>query len=189
MVTNELELIKRIKSGDEIAKSDLYYMYKSLVSSIARKYYLIGGDIEDLIQEGMLGLFRAVDMYDHDKNDNFMAYAYIIIERAIIYAIRRNNTEKEKQHQDLFIASTNDGMQFPDEELSPEEYILQNEKAEELLDSIREHLSPQEKKVFKLYLEGYNYHDIADTLGKSDKSIDNALNRIKTKSRIILKGE
>ena len=82
-----------------------------------------------------------------------------------------------------------DGFQIPVDGLNPLDELLQNEKVEEMLQTIYSHLSPLEVKVLKLYLEGYNYHDIAQFLNKPDKSIDNALNRIKTKSRKVLKGE
>ena len=189
MIIDELELISQAKAGNTLAANDICAMYKNMVASIARKYYLIGGDTEDLIQEGMKGLYNAVLSFDKDKNDNFKAYAYTLILREIISAIRHNNTDKAKSNNDMLFYDDEDGYQVPLDGLNPLDELLQNEKVEEILQSIYSHLSPMEVKVLNLYLEGYNYHDIAHFLGKPDKSIDNALNRIKTKSRKILKGE
>ena len=189
MSINELELIKQAKAGDSLAANDICTMYKSLVVSIARRYYLVGGDTEDLISEGMAGLLNAIISFDSTKNDNFKAYASTLIIRAIIGAIRHNNTEKAKLSTDMLFYDDEDGIQIAIDELNPEDDFLQNEKVIELRARINAKLSTLEIKVLDLYLEGYNYHDIAHRLGKQDKCIDNALNRIKNKTRKVLKGE
>jgi RNA polymerase sporulation-specific sigma factor len=189
MSINELELIKQAKAGNTFAANDICTMYKSLVVSIARRYYLVGGDTEDLISEGMSGLFKAIISFDCTKNDNFKAYASTLIIREIIGAIRRNNTEKAKVSSDMLFYDDEDGIQIAIDELNPEDDFLQNEKVVELRAKINARLSPLEIKVLDLYLDSYNYHDIARKLNKQDKCIDNALNRIKNKARQVLKGE
>ena len=189
-MNEELSLIYKAKAGDTLALDAIFAKYKQFITSISRKYYLVCGDIEDLVIEGMMGLYKAILSYDESKNDNFKAYAYTIILREILGAIRHDNTNNNKMFSDMLFLDDEDGIQFTGDELNPEDDFLQNEKVKEMLQSIKEHLSAMENEVLGLYLDGFNYHDIALTLGKSDKSIDNALTRIKTKLKdIFYKGE
>lgn len=188
MTKDELELIKLAKAGDTMALEDIFAIYKNMVVGISRKYFLVGGDTEDLIQEGMMGLFKAVVSYNENKNDNFKAYAYTIIVHEILGAVRHNNTDKVKSNNEMLFFDDEDGIQFAEDNLNPEEEVIQNEKVEGMLSTIKSHLSDFENKVLSMYLDGYNYRDIATRLHKTDKSIDNALNRIKSKLQY-LKGE
>lgn len=187
-MSEELSLIYKAKAGDTLALDTIFANYKQFVTSISRKYYLVCGDLEDLVIEGMMGLYKAILSYDETKNDNFKAYAYTIILREILGAIRHDNTNNNKMFSDMMFLDDEDGIQFTGDELNPEDDFLQNEKVKEMLQSIKSRLSGFENKVFELYLAGFNYHDIAQKLDKTDKSIDNALNRIKNKLQY-LKGE
>lgn len=174
---NEIELIKLAQEGDSDAMQKILDQNKYLVMAIARKYYLIGGEKEDVIQEGMIGFFKAINTFDFNKNDNFKGYATSLIVREIISAIRRANTGNN--------SILNESVSFDDNLISalnhPEKYVIDEENYNEINDEIYKLLSPFESMVVKNYLKGYNYIDIATILDKDPKSIDNALSRIKSK--------
>ena len=137
-----------------------------------------------------MGVYDAALTYNVEKNDSFRAYAHVIIVRCILQAIRKNNTYHNKILADVMYLDGDESVQIVADDADPENDLIQNEKVEEMLQSMREHLSDMENEVLALYLAGFNYHDIAHKLGKSDKSIDNALTRIKTKLKdIFYKGE
>lgn len=178
MIEKEIELLRRAKSGDTNAIDELLSINKHLVVSVSRKYYLLGGDKEDLIQEGMIGLFKAISSFDESKSDNFSLYAITLIEREIISAIRRANSGSQHFLSDSVFVESED--EFSDN-FSPESDLISEENVDELTSEIQTHLSKFEKQVMMYFLKGYNYVDIAKILGKPNKSIDNALSRIKTK--------
>ena len=178
MSERELELLKLAKSGSAYAIDELLAIHKHLVVSVARKYYLLGGDKEDLIQEGMIGLFKAINSFDSAKNNNFVAYAITLIEREIITAIRRANTHAQQFLSESLLFDNDDELPSND---SPESEFINEESRVELTQEISLHLSTFERQVVEFYLKGYNYVDISKMLGKSGKSIDNALTRIKKK--------
>ncbi len=176
MREEELKLIKSAQEKDNDAINQILEEYRHLVKSIARKYFLIGGDAEDVNQVGMMGLFKAINSFNVDKNDNFSAYASIIIQREIISAIRKSSG----------LEDTHSGEEEDVEEenfttINPETEILNKESQDELIHEIYSKLSSFERLVADYYLQGYNYKDIAVMLGKSSKSIDNALSRMKKK--------
>lgn len=182
------ELICLSKLGDSNAISKLLTKYKHLVKNVARKYYLVGGDQEDLMQEGMIGLYDAILSFDVSKNDHFEAYAYLIIQRNILNAIKRDsalkfsplndgahlNHQGELEHEESSFA-------YPMEQKTPEEVLLQQERDHAFEEAIDTHLSDLEKDIVRLYLKGKSYSEIASSLGIRPKSVDNALSRIKKK--------
>lgn len=182
------EWIMLAKLGDANAISELMTKYKHLVKNVARKYYLVGGDTEDLMQEGMIGLYDAILSYDASKNNHFEAYAYLIIQRNILNAIKKDSAIKNAplndgahlNHQGE-VERDDGNFAYPMEVMTPEEILLQQEKDHAFLQAIDKDLSDLEKKIVKEYLKGRSYVDIANTLGISAKSVDNALSRIKTK--------
>lgn len=174
----EKELFKKVRNGESCAVDDLLVMYKHLVVSIARKYYLIGGDKEDLIQEGMIGLFKAITSFDEEKNNNFVPYAIMLIEREIISAIRRANSGSQQFLSESILVDNEDELT---DNAYPESDLIEEENKIELTNEIFDKLSSFEKQVVEYYLKGYNYMDISKLLGKPSKSIDNALLRIKKK--------
>ena len=186
------KLLERAKNGDEYAMEEILAQRKQLVNSVVRKYFLIGGDTEDLIQEGVYALFKAVRAYDKTKNSSFDAYAYMVIERRIISIIKSANSKKnlplneavKVNNQGTISTDDNDdGVEYmiSSADPDPENELLDNDSYNELMAKIKETLSVYENKVLELYLEGYNYNDIALKLDVSSKSVDNALNRIKNK--------
>ena len=178
MKENEFELLGLARSKDAGAIEQVLAKYKHLVVSIARKYFLIGGDKEDLIQEGMMGLSRAINSFDESKSDNFSGYATMLIEREIISAIRSANAGNQQAlNEGIFIDN--------DDELGdatcPESDFINEESTFELTNEIMGKLSKFEKVVVEYYLKGYTYLDIAKITEKQPKAIDNALSRIKKK--------
>lgn len=178
----EKELIVLAKSGDNNAIDEILKSLKPLVSAISRKYYLLGGDSEDLVQEGMIGLFKAINAFDYSKNDNFKNFAMKIVEREIISAIRRESSSKNRVlDESVFVEDLEQlcGESYPEDE------FLVEESYKEFSEEIYKNLSPLEKKVLKLFLKGYLYTDIAVVLKKKPKAIDNALTRIKSKLKYL----
>lgn len=180
-------LIDMYRVGNETAIETLFDRYKNLVRKKAKSMYIAGGDNDDLIQEGMIGLFKAVRDYKSDKEASFYSFAQLCITRQLSSALEASN---RKKHMPLntyisFSQSDSDGTEFEemlqDDIASPEQLLIEKEKFKEFKEQLWNKLSNMEKKVLQLYLEGNNYTTIAHMLGKSDKSIDNALSRIRQK--------
>lgn len=153
--------------------------YKDMVSARAHKYFILGGDVEDLIQEGMIGLFQAAQSYDASKHASFSTFANLCVERRLISAVRSANREKH--------LALNTSLSLDDEanplplEAGPAtdpEYLAMRQN---LLDEYSSKLSPFETEVLKALLEDKNYRQIAQELGKTPKSVDNAIQRIRNK--------
>lgn len=196
----ENKLILDAKNGSESALESLMEMYKPLVVKIARKYFLINSSFDDLIQEGMWGLFKAYRSFDEKNEVSFKNYATLIINRQIQTAIKTNNRNKNtplntyfsinNQGKILFSTANDDsenedenGFFLPSNSLTPEESVLFREKIKEINNFVEKILSSFEKRVLHLFVSGLNYVEIAKKLKKEPKSIDNALSRIKIKLR------
>ena len=186
------ELIQRLRAGDAGIMDYVLYKYKPLVRKKANAMFLIGGDTDDLIQEGMIGLFKAIRDFRQEKEASFYHFAEICITRQIYSAVEASN---RKKHAPLntyvsFYSETGEEGQPLSEVLisensdNPEERMIERENVEQFLEQIRENLSKMECKVLDDYLSGLNYQQIAEKMGKQPKAIDNALQRIKNKIRI-----
>lgn len=189
------EIISFIKEGNQDATEYLLKKYSPLVKKSIRTLYLIGADTEDLSQEGMIGLFKAIQNYQTDNSASFYTFAKICIDRQIYSAIKAS---KRKKHSPLnsyisFYNRTNEA----DVELinnleagndsNPEYIILDKENTSRIEEMLEESLSKLEKKVLHLYLDGKSYSDIAAMLDKPIKSVDNAVQRIRDKVKKSLK--
>ena len=177
------ELIARFRKGEEGISDYLMEKYKELVRKKARAMFLIGGDTDDLIQEGMIGLFKAVRDYQPDKEASFQTFARLCIDRQMYNAIQNSNRQK---HQPLnsYVSLSHEDEEgnFEDFHMeNPESILIDRENVEALENEIKKSLSPLENRVLQLYLDGNGYMDIARILGKTPKSIDNALRRIRGK--------
>lgn len=183
------ELVKLSHDGDELALEYLIERYKYFVRSKARSYFLVGADHEDIIQEGMIGLYKAAR--DYKEESSFRSFAELCITRQMITAIK---TATRQKHIPLNSYVSLSEPLYDDNEdktlvdmlaarktIDPEEMFLRREKNEMLNAEIENKLSDLEKTVLSLYLGGMNYHEIAAELSRSPKSIDNALQRIKNK--------
>lgn len=180
-------LIKQCRLGDQAALDYIMNKYKPLVIKKARTMFLMGGEAEDLIQEGMIGLFKAVQDYQLDKDVTFYTFAKLCIERQIYSAV---TSAGRKKHGPLNgYISLNDSSSLEDYDrffVNPEEAVIDRERMSIIAEKLSDRLSSLEKSVFKLYMEGYGYAQMAERLGKKEKSIDNALHRIKSKLQMIL---
>ena len=188
--TDEQLIVKRREGGAE-AERLLYERYKQTVRSRAHTYFLIGADHEDLVQEGMIGLYRAVCDYDPGKAASFRSFAELCITRRILSAIKRATRKKHSPlntyislNQPIF-TENEDGSLFDTMQnlrvVDPEEELIGREDYERILRYLGENLSKLEQTVLNLYLNGYSYQQIAVKLNRPPKSIDNALQRIKHK--------
>ncbi len=186
----EEEVISLAKSGNDEAMEFLFDKYKSAVKAVARSYYIVGGDEDDLIQAGMIGVFLAVKSYN--GNGPFYPYVYRGIKNHIITLIRKSN---QKKHAPLYnyisLSSQDDGDIVKsniamDEKFEPEREYINKEAERELKEKIKKTLSSYENQILSLYLQGYSYEDICKKTNKNYKSIDNALQRIKKKIQSVL---
>ncbi len=193
------KLVEFSADGDEMATECILARYKNLVRSRARMYFLAGADKEDLIQEGMIGLFKAIRDFDEKRPASFRGFAELCIKRQIITAVK---TATRQKHQPLnsYISLNNPVYDNESEgfledvipggaETDPEHLFILRENAEFLNDRMEEVLSGLEKAVLALYLEGKSYQEISKALDKPTKSIDNALQRVKKKMEKFDDGE
>ncbi len=198
---SDIELIMRSRDGDGEVADYLMEKYKDLVRSKARSMFILGADNDDLIQEGMIGLFKAVRDYDAGRDASFYTFAELCISRQIYTAVQASRRQKHiplNNYISLYGNVSDD--ELDDDKylidslsssgsLSPEEMIIDRENVEGLEQKIEESLSSFEKQVLDLYVTGMSYVQIARVLGKDEKSTDNALSRLKGKIKKILKEE
>ena len=188
-------LCRLAASGDPLAETELVGRYTRLVRVCARPLFLAGGDSEDLIQEGMIGLFKAVRDYDCGRDASFYTFADLCISRQMYTAVQAS---KRLKHSPLnsYVSLYERSSEGTDNEeknliealaartqMSPEELFLDKERVEDLERAIETELSSFEKQVLDLYLTGMSYTQIAKVLGRDEKSTDNALQRLKSKIR------
>ncbi len=179
------ELISRFKNGESEILDYLMEKYKNMVRKKARTMFLIGGENDDLIQEGMIGLFKAVRDYQPDRDATFQTFAGICVDRQIYNAIQSSNRQKHQPLNSYISLSEQNGEN--EEHLgdtwieNPELIIINQENLQSLEEKITATLSSMENQVLKYYLAGNDYGEIACIMGKTSKSIDNALRRIRTK--------
>ncbi|MBQ9444378.1 MAG: sigma-70 family RNA polymerase sigma factor [Lachnospiraceae bacterium] len=190
------EIIETVREGEASGMDELFERYKNVVRSIASTMYLIGGETEDLIQEGMIGLFKAVQEYDPGRDASFGTFARLCITRQIYSAVKASGRKKHiplNTYVSLYEETKDDdesgrGVEVKDmlrasDSTEPENVILSNEKSEEIERAIEEDLSQFERNVLELYVTGMSYVEIADVLGKNEKATDNAIQRIRGKLR------
>ena len=178
------QLIAQYKQGQDEAFNQLYERYKHMIKSCARSFFLAGGDSEDLIQEGVIGLLKAVNSYNDNGTNTFSTYAYACIKNALLSAVKKAQSVKNKA-LNYAVSIYSNGLELSPT-TDPEEEIISKESANEFIQKINEKLSSFEITVLKLYFEGLSYVEIANKLNKQSKSIDNALQRIKRKISQIL---
>ena len=179
------ELIVRLQKGEKEISDYLMEKYKEFVRKKARAVYLIGGETDDLIQEGMIGLFKAVQDYRPEKEASFRTFAGLCIDRQLYSAIQSSNRQKHlplNSYVSLSQAGEAEDLEGRWSE-NPEAVIIDQERTRILKEEIKKALSPMENKVLAYYMQGYGYVKIAKLLGKNPKSIDNALQRIRGKIR------
>ena len=177
------ELIVRYRDGDTDAMDFIFERYKHLVRKKAKAMFLAGGDNDDLIQEGMIGLFKAIRDFCLDKDSSFFHFAGLCIHRQLYSAIEASNRKKHQplnSYLSFFEQGAEGSIGFTS---SPEQLVIEQEVSRELWNRVNSRLSPMEKQVLQFYLDGNNYMQIAGLMKKSPKSVDNALQRIRQKIR------
>ena len=185
------ELLRRLRAGDADAEETLYMRYKPVVRSRARTYFLVGADREDIIQEGMIGLYKAVCDYEFDKQASFRVFAELCITRQIITAIKTATRQKHiplnsyvSLNKPIYDEESDRTLlDVISEEVpsDPEAMLIDREDLSFIEGRIGEMLSDLEKQVLVLYMEGKSYVEISRAMGRHVKSVDNALQRIKRK--------
>ena len=194
------ELIKLAREGNTECVDHLFAKYKPLAKKISRRYFLAGGDTDDIFQEAMIGLFKGFQSYKISENSDFKNFASLCITRQIQTAIKSANrlknkllteaislnnqgafeiTGRDEDEEHFFIVQSNDQ--------TAENALISKENVDEMLKQITNILSPMEKQVLRRYLDGLSYKEIGKLLDKSTKSVENALTRIKSKLSFIKK--
>lgn len=192
---NDEELIKRIKSNDTVALNFLIHRYKDVVSMKVSKYYLNGAEKEDIEQEGLIGLYKAIRGFDLEKQNSFKTFANLCIERQIITAIKGSNRQKHMPLNSYLSLNTSNYENEDGEEEGqlievldantvedPLDTVTKNEYYKMVEKTIDESLSDFEKKVLAKFIDGQSYIQIAESLNSPVKSIDNAIQRIRKKA-------
>ena len=186
------ELIRQMKAGDKEIVDYLMVKYKNLVRKKANAFFLIGADNDDLIQEGMIGLFKAIRDYQEDKEVSFYHFAELCISRQMYTAMEASQRKKHaplNSYVSLYEETNEEGKMPLSEVLqsltdgNPEDLVIDRENVLAFQEKINERLSKMERQVLVLTLQGLDYQQIAEIMEKPAKSIDNALQRIKGKLR------
>lgn len=183
------ELVERIRRQDPAAMDYLLDKYRNMVKRETREIYIIGADSEDLMQEGMIGLFKAIRDYNEDKNCSFHTFARLCVKRQICTAVTTSNRKKHYplNHYISFYSQdeeTNSSVMdvlAAAENSNPESNLLMQEQMGGLVNKMDTVLSKYERRVLELYLDGLSYGKIAEELDKTKKSVDNAIQRIRRK--------
>ncbi len=190
------ELIRLLRSGQDDIMDYLLNKYKNLVKAQAGCYFIPGADEQDILQEGMIGLFKAVRDFDENKDASFSTFAKLCVSRNIQSAVNKANRKKQEP-LNTFVslsATSSQDENFESQTLSaenlkrlglynPEDVLIDSENYRSLLENVRRDLSGSEKEVFNLLIAGLTYREIASALGKESKSVDNAITRIRMKAR------
>ena len=196
--TDEM-LIEHLRDGERDITDYIMNKYKNLVRSKAKSMYILGADNEDLIQEGMIGLFKAIRDYDAGRDASFFTFADLCISRQMYTAVQASNRKKHMplnsyislystSHEEETGKESEEFINFLglDTQKDPEQLLIDKENVLSLEKKIEEELSAFEKQVLDLYLTGMTYTQIARVLGRDEKSTDNALQRMKAKIRKVI---
>ena len=194
-----IEKIKRAQAHDNEAMEDLLRIYKPKVIAISREYFLIGADFDDLIQEGMIGLYKAINIYDDQKNHNFSAFASLCIHRQMQNAVKNANRKKNAPLNSYVPIKYYDGSNTSDDDKinklvivddtsDIEKNYIDKEMNAILISKTQDILTDTQFRVLQMFIRGESYEKIAQSLSVSQKKVDNLLQAIKKKLRAI-KGE
>ncbi len=190
------KLIELLNQGNNRVMDILLDKYKNMVRRKARAMFLVGGDTDDLIQEGMIGLYKAIRDYDKNREASFRTFANLCVERQIYTAVNNSNRKKHgplNSYVSIFGTESDSGIyeeyyvdNHSDENRNPEELLIDRENVRHIERALEKSLSKFEWEVIKMYIDGDGYREIARRMDKKPKTIDNALQRIKNKVNGIL---
>ncbi len=182
----DLVLLQKIREGDDRALEELMTAYKGVVSSLMRDYFLKGADKEDLFEEGWIGLYKAVLSYDAHSNVSFYTYACSCIRNKLFDAIKKYNAATHNTlNESVDITQSSE---IEDHGPSMEEKTMERQIVDSVIQGLSKELSELEQKVLRLYLDGESYGEIALKVGKTEKFVDNTLQKIKRKIKVLSKG-
>ena len=196
---SDIELVELVKQGDEESLDFLLNKYKQLASKIARSYFLVGAEDEDLMQEAMIGLYKAILKFNKDNGANFSTFAYKCITRNVQSAVKMANRKKNQFLNNYVPLSSVGSVLFSDEEqdevnlvipsssLTPDEKLIEEESLKQIKEKIKNNLSILELQVLIQFLKGHSYKNIAQNLNMNSKTIDNALSRVRHKLEFLKK--
>jgi RNA polymerase sporulation-specific sigma factor len=195
---DDAALVLAARAGDDVALAELLARYRCYARSKARTYFIVGADREDLVQEGMIGLFKAVRDFDASHETSFRAFAELCVTRQILTAIKTATRHKHAPLNTYVSLSRPVGSEDNGERVladllptstasDPAEIVISADRIRSLQGHIDEVFSDLEVEVLRLYVEGRSYHEIAEMLQRHVKSIDNALQRIKRKLELHLR--
>lgn len=176
-ILSDNELIALHKQGNVKAFEEIFARYTGLVKSICRSYYLLGGDFDDLLQEGFFGLVKAVNTFDEERQASFKTFAYLCVSSNVKTAVKKACSKANMVLTLAVPIHTLIGLQTE----NLEDEIIQSEGEGELEEKLKKLLSSFERKILKLWLGGLSYSEISTQTGKPVKSVDNAIQRIKKK--------
>ena len=189
---SELSYVIAAQGGDQSACAELVRRYRGLIRCKARSYYLVGADRDDIIQEGMIGLYKAIRDYDPTRQASFHSFAELCVTRQIITAVKSATRRKHSPLNGYVSLSRSTSMEEDGERLlsdilaakevcDPAEIVVAAWETDFIRTGVAEALSPFESQVLSLYTNGRSYQEIADALGRHTKAVDNALQRVKRK--------
>ena len=189
LALSDNEILARISAHDDDAMDYMVRKYGTLVKKESRAWFLIGGDADDVYQEGMIGLFKAIRDYEEDKGASFSTFATLCIRSQIKTAINKSNRKKHSPLNEYIsiYAGEEEGDALADDleadagRSNPEQMMIEREHLESLYEKMKKPVSKMEAQVLELYLDGQSYGAIAERLEISEKSVDNALQRIRMK--------
>jgi len=188
----DIGLVVAARDGDQNASCELVRRYRGLIRSKARSYFLVGADRDDVIQEGMVGLFKAIRDYDATRQASFHSFAELCVTRQIITAVKSATRRKHSPLNGYVSLSRSTSLEEDGERLlsdilaakeicDPAEIVISAWETNFIRTGMADALSPFESQVLKLYTNGRSYQEIADSLGRHTKAVDNALQRVKRK--------
>ena len=189
MDSTEIRMLKKAKAGDNESFETLLKKYEKYLYVSIKDYYLAGGDRDDLIQEGIIGLLRGIKSFDFNKKASFKTFVIMCMRRQIITALKNSNAKKNQMLNSVYFSKeeASENKIYIETTSNPEEEYLYKELVLELFEYSRENFSKLEKSVLIYLIQGYTYREIAKKMGKSNKTIDNAYQRIKIKVKKWLK--
>lgn len=178
---NEFELVKKAQKGDSVSMEALICKYMWLARSKARKYFLVSGGYDDLLQEGLMGIFKAIRAYDEEKNESLTAFIAMCVGSQMKDAIRASSRAKHKLLNDAISLTALEDNVPAEYVVDPINNFIENEGVESFYVKLNKLFLPHQLNVLKYYMEGYTYLEIADMVDLSPKKVDNTLHSIKNK--------
>ncbi len=192
------DIVASAKNGDLSSMESILQYFKPKVTAICREYFLIGADFDDILQEGMIGLYKAITCFNGDKNDNFASFATMCIHHQIQNAVKVANSKKNQPLNDYVSINVEGGISATEDspkiilqanDVSAEQASLNRESVNSLYNKVKSALTGFQYEILLMYLNGYSYSEIAKTYNITNKNVDNNIQSIKRKLRIVLKGE